>query len=164
MENVEEVEDLKKRNRKRILRYALIGWLLFATPIVACDTISWGNEFIYSILEPMVWLLAIPGALFGAIVGILLNNKEKKEESTTAKNEETLESKIKGLKSLLDEGLLTQEEFDEQKKKILNIRECSSFGISSASRRLSEAALPFYRHVQVFLKNRTRMFISTFTP
>lgn len=120
MENVEKVEDLKQRNRKRILRYALIGWLLFATPIVACDTISWGNEFIYSVLKPMVWLLAIPGALFGAIVGILLNNKENKAESTTVKNEETLESKIKGLKNLLDEGLLTQEEFDEQKKKILN--------------------------------------------
>lgn len=115
-----EKDEKKRKNRKRIVRCALIGWLLFATPVVACDTISWGNNLIYSILEPMVWLLAIPGALFGAIIGVLMNNKENKVEVISTKTEETLESKIKGLKNLLDQGLLTQAEFDEQKKKILN--------------------------------------------
>ena len=71
-------------------------------------------------LEPWLWITSIPGALFGAIAGILANNKENKVEAVAIKNEETLESKMKGLKNLLDEGLLTQEEFDEQKKKVLN--------------------------------------------
>ena len=105
----------KARHEKRILWSALTGWLMFSIPVA----VSCGSDM-GVFLDPNLWMMSIPGALIGAIAGILTNNKEKKEESTTAKNKETLESKIKGLKSLLDEGLLTQEEYDEQKKKILN--------------------------------------------
>lgn len=112
--------DIMDENTKKILRGALIGWILFAVPVVACDTISWNNSLESSLLEPMTWLMSIPGALFGAIVGIISIKKEHKEQTVQTKEPETLESKIKGLKNLLDEGLLTQEEFDEQKKKILN--------------------------------------------
>lgn len=118
----DNVNITKIRHEKRIWRSALIGWLLFSMPVVACEgsLIGWNLDLFYSFLTPGLWLLAIPGALFGAIVGILLNNKEKKDESVVIKHEDSLESKIKGLKNLLDEGLLTQEEFDEQKKKMLN--------------------------------------------
>lgn len=119
MENVEKVEEQEMQSSERIFRGTVIGWLLFAIPLIY---IFWDlkDTPIDNILNLEAWIYSIPGALFGAIVGILLNNKENKGESATAKNEETLESKIKGLKNLLDEGLLTQEEFDEQKRKILN--------------------------------------------
>lgn len=41
----------------------------------------------------MVWLLAVPGALFGAIIGVLMNNKENKVEVISTITDETLESK-----------------------------------------------------------------------
>lgn len=122
MKDINKTEEQKKRNRKRILRSALIGWLLFSMPVVACEASwsGWDLDLFGMYLEPFLWLLSIPGALFGTIAGIIANNKENKTETITVKNEETLESRIKGLKNLLDKGLLTQEEFDEQKKKILN--------------------------------------------
>ena len=110
-----ELAITKVRHEKRILWSALTGWLMFSIPVA----VSCGSDM-EIFLDPNLWMMSIPGALIGAIAGILMNNKEKKGESATAKNEETLESKIKGLKNLLDEGLLTQEEFDEQKRKILN--------------------------------------------
>lgn len=44
--------------------------------------------------------------------------KEEKDEKTDKKSESEID-KIKKLKSLLDEGILTQEEFDNKKKEIL---------------------------------------------
>ena len=114
MKNVEKVEEQKKKNLKnlkKILVGALTGWLMFSMSIaVSCGNIS---DLLY---VPRIWSLSLPGALFGALAGILMAQKTNKETSQS----ETLESKIKDLKKLLDEGLLTQEEFDEQKKKILN--------------------------------------------
>lgn len=117
---METTNEQKGANLGRVLRGALIGWLLFTTPVVACGTISWNMSMGTCLSDPITWLISIPGLLFGAIAGILMNNREKKDNSVVIKNEESFESKIKGLKNLLDEGLLTQEEFDEQKKKILN--------------------------------------------
>ena len=115
MENKNKLEEQKMKNRKRILWSALTGWLLFSLPLA----VSCGSDM-GIFLDPSLWIMSIPGALFGAIAGILANNKENKVETVAIKNEETLESKMKGLKKLLNEGILTQEEFDEQKKKILN--------------------------------------------
>ncbi|MBQ7968118.1 MAG: SHOCT domain-containing protein [Bacteroidaceae bacterium] len=111
---METTNEQKGRNLGRVLRGALIGWLLFTLPIA----VSCGRDM-GIFLDPHLWIMSIPGALFGAIAGILMNNKEKRGTPVVI-NEESFESKIKGLKNLLDEGLLTQEEFDEQKKKILN--------------------------------------------
>ena len=116
MENKNKIEEQKIKNRMRILWSALTGWFLFCIPVV----VYYGDGDMSLFLDPDLYLFSIPGALFGAIAGILVNNKENRATTTPVKNEETLESKIKGLKNLLDEGLLTQEEFDEQKKKILN--------------------------------------------
>lgn len=108
----------KKKNRKRIARCALIGWLLFATPVVACDTISWGNDLIYSILEPMVWLLAVSGALFGAIIGVLMNNKENKVEVISTITDETLESKNqRSEKSFWTRGCSLKKNLTSKRKK-----------------------------------------------
>ena len=107
-------------NSKIFIRSTLLGWICFIVPTIAFDTISLETNFGDSLFDPLNWLLAIPGALFGAIAGIITVKKEEKKEDFLIKEPETLESKIKGLKNLLDEGLLTQEEFDEQKKKILN--------------------------------------------
>lgn len=49
-----------------------------------------------------------------------LINKEK-QPVMTAKTEQTLSDKLKALKSLLDQGILTQDEFDAKKKQLLGI-------------------------------------------
>lgn len=47
------------------------------------------------------------------------NNKKKKKNDTSKMSNEDIQH-LKDLKKLLDEGILNQEEFDTQKKKILN--------------------------------------------
>ena len=51
-------------------------------------------------------------------LGFYNNNSSKKSENNT--NDSELVSKIKELKDLLDSGVITQDEFDKAKKKLLN--------------------------------------------
>ena len=93
-----------------VLWWAFIGWLTFVLALSA------GNSMEDIISDfGVIGAFSLPGALIGVIIGKLTGKKIEKKIGN-----ETLESKIKGLKNLLDEGLLTQEEFDEQKKKVLN--------------------------------------------
>ena len=106
---------IKNKLMKKILLGALTGLLMCSFCLaVSCE------DNMLATFDPYYLVMALPGELIGAIAGILMNNQEKKEENSVVKETETMESKIRGLKNLLDEGLLTQEEFDEQKKKLLN--------------------------------------------
>ena len=100
---------------KKILLGGLTGLLLCCLSLL----VGCGGDAL-EFFGPQILFLALPGALIGAIAGILMNNQEKKGEKSVIKETETMESKLRGLKNLLDEGLLTQEEFDEQKKRLLN--------------------------------------------
>ena len=103
-------------NSKRIVRGILFGWLLFVISISAYNkTNSSNTDYEESRDVINLFLMSLPGALLGVIVAVIMNKNEQGIKKT-----ETLETKINGLKNLLDQGLLTQEEFDEQKKKILN--------------------------------------------
>ena len=103
-------------NSKRIVRGILFGWLLFVISISAYNKTNSSNiDYEESRDVINLFLMSLPGALLGVIVAVIMNNNEQGIKKT-----ETLETKINGLKNLLDQGLLTQEEFDEQKKKILN--------------------------------------------
>lgn len=103
-------------NSKRIVRGVLFGWLLFVISISAYNETNSSNiDYEESRNVINLFLMSLPGALLGIIVAVIMNKNEQ-----DIKKAETLETKIKGLKILLDQGLLTQEEFDEQKKKILN--------------------------------------------
>lgn len=103
-------------NSKRIVRGILFGWLLFVISISAYNKTNSSNiDYEESRDVINLFLMSLPGALLGVIVAVIMNKNEQGIKKT-----ETLETKINGLKNLLDQGLLTQEEFDEQKKKILN--------------------------------------------
>lgn len=103
-------------NSKRIVRGILFGWLLFVISISAYNKTNSSNiDYEESRDVINLFLMPLPGALLGVIVAVIMNKNEQGIKKT-----ETLETKINGLKNLLDQGLLTQEEFDEQKKKILN--------------------------------------------
>lgn len=103
-------------NSKRIVRGILFGWLLFVISISAYNETNSSNiDYEESRDVINLFLMSLPGALLGVIVAVIMNKNEQGIKKT-----ETLETKINGLKNLLDQGLLTQEEFDEQKKKILN--------------------------------------------
>ena len=103
-------------NSKRIVRGVLFGWLLFVISISAYNETNSSNiDYEESRNVINLFLMSLPGALLGVIVAVIMNKNEQGIKKT-----ETLETKINGLKNLLDQGLLTQEELNEQKKKILN--------------------------------------------
>ena len=50
----------------------------------------------------------------------ITKKKPKKDKKSTDANKGDIVSQIKGLKELLDAGVITQDEFDKAKKKLLN--------------------------------------------
>lgn len=56
--------------------------------------------------------------IFDNLHSILFSKKDKKDEKDAASS--SIVEQLKGLKELLDNGILTQEEFEQQKQKILN--------------------------------------------
>jgi hypothetical protein len=71
------------------------------------------------------WLLSNRNEVFDAISRILMSRQENRKASmtTTIKQEipKSNADELKKFKELLDSGIITQDEFDEQKKKILNL-------------------------------------------
>ena len=64
-----------------------------------------------------LFLSLAPGAIIGIIVTYVVNKSS--DSNVPPVKQETLEDRLIKLKSLLDQGVLTKEEFEEQKKKIL---------------------------------------------
>jgi len=70
-----------------------------------------GDDVIYGI-----GLALIPGIILGSIFyHVVLRDNESQQPNVIS-----LESRLKELKNLLDQGILTKEEFEEQKRKLLN--------------------------------------------
>lgn len=110
-----------------IWRGVIWGWLVAFLCIFTIRSLYGGD---LGKIESDGWILMIiisliPGGIFGAVVTNSINNKNKAEMSNAnpsimIKEEKILVEQLTELKDLLDKGILTQEEFDEQKKKILN--------------------------------------------
>lgn len=64
------------------------------------------------------WLLENKDELYSAITNLLL---ERQKEKTIAPAPSDSVDQIKKFKELLDSGIITQEEFDEKKKQLLNL-------------------------------------------
>lgn len=98
---------------KRLLKSALIGWLvafLGSSILIGGDDTIFDGQF-------LLFLSLAPGAIAGIIVSQILN---KSNESFKMVQSKTPESRLMDLKNLLEQGVINQEEFEEQKKKILN--------------------------------------------
>ena len=93
---------------KKLFLGALCGWV--GAFLLVCII---AGEFPDS-LEAVQWLLFISLAP-GAIIGI---NKSS-NSNTPLVQQETREERLTKLKALLDQDVLTKEEFEEQKKRIL---------------------------------------------
>lgn len=103
---------------KRLLKYALMGWLiafLGASMLIGGDDGWFGGE---DGIQFLLFLSLAPGAIAGLIVGHLVN---KNTEQPRIEQTKTPEDRLIDLKNLLDRGVLSQEEFEEQKKRILNL-------------------------------------------
>lgn len=89
---------------------AVAGFLLLASIISA---FLGDMEF-----NALTVLLFMPGAIVGAIIGASVGDTENKDKNKDEFGQTANE--LFKYKQLLDSGIITKEEFDEQKKKILN--------------------------------------------
>lgn len=101
----------------KIVKAALIGWAI-ALGIFIILFGEYPPEF------GNFMMMLTTSAAPGIIVGIMTLNFIEKGKNTTLPNSNnqtySLETKLQGLKNLLDQGILTKEEFEEQKRKFLN--------------------------------------------
>lgn len=97
---------------EKLVKAALIGWAVafFLVIVVTGEFPDSEDKF-----RIILFLSLAPGTIVGIITAYIIEKANK-----SPKTEITLESKLQELKRLLEQGVLTQEEFDEQKKKILN--------------------------------------------
>ncbi len=98
---------------KRLLKFALGGW---AVAFLAASIFLGGEDSLFDI-KSLLFLSLAPGAITGLIIGHIMNKNDAPKSIEFSKSPE---SRLIELKNLLDQGVLSQEEFDEQKKKILN--------------------------------------------
>lgn len=88
--------------------------------VAAEFTVGWTNA--YHVIQEECFIFVI----IGLIVGVLIGKFSKKLFSTLKDNkkpsDESNYDEIKKLKNLLDIGAITQEEFDEKKKQLLNLQ------------------------------------------
>ena len=93
---------------------ALLGWA--GAFILMCMIFGSFTKNLSDAQYPLFLSLA-PGAIIGIIVTYVVNKSS--DSNVPPVKQETLEDRLIKLKSLLDQGVLTKEEFEEQKKKIL---------------------------------------------
>lgn len=99
---------------QKLLKGALLGWL---GAIIAISVLSQKSPNSF-----MVFLSLAPGAIVGIIV-VYIMERSKMDSLHGAQQSNTpasVEDRLIKLKSLLEQGALTQEEFDERKKKLLS--------------------------------------------
>lgn len=99
-----------------------------AGAIIAEFTVGWtyevdsvGNEA----FNPGALFFVIIGLIIGLVIGNITSNFSKKLLSAIKENKNThpnsIADEISKLKVLVDEGIITQEEFDEKKKQLLEL-------------------------------------------
>lgn len=95
----------------KLIAAILGGWIMSYISLSILLGPFDGDDVVYGI-----GLTFVPGIIVGAIIyHVMLKEKESQKENII-----TLESRLKELKNLLDQGILTKEEFEEQKRKLLN--------------------------------------------
>ena len=108
-------EDKTKNSiKEKLLAGALIGWLI---AFVLMCVVFGSFPRSLSDFQLSIFLSLAPGTIVGIIVTYI--TAKVSNNQPPAVNSETQEERLIKLKTLLDQGVLTQEEFDEQKKKIL---------------------------------------------
>lgn len=73
-------------------------------------------------INTWTFLLLLPGAIIGAIIGLNFGKSDADSSNRAASAETPRQdsaSDLMGYKKLLDEGVITQEEFDKKKQEIL---------------------------------------------
>ena len=101
----------------KLVKAALIGWAI-ALGIFIILFGEYPPEFGHFMM--MLTTSAAPGIIVG-IMALNFMEKGKNSSSSNSNNQSySLETKLQGLKNLLDQGILTKEEFEEQKRKLLN--------------------------------------------
>lgn len=95
---------------RKLIKGALIGWFI---AFVAVKYLLGFNS-----IELELFLSMAPGAIAGVIIVYVINKPNKQPTQQIIKDSK--EDRLIKLKSLLDQNVLTQEEFDEQKKRILS--------------------------------------------
>jgi hypothetical protein len=117
--------DLKNADRGGMID-ALLGSLMIAMAIIF-GLHHWGLPFVvgFSVLAVILWVLAIMEVQKAADLRWMLTwwGKQKQATKPEAKERETKEidsiEAIRKLAELRDQGILTQEEFEQKKKKLL---------------------------------------------
>lgn len=109
----------------RLLLGGLIGWII---AVIAVFVISGDSKTGEYWLRFVAFLSLAPGGISGLLVTHMLNKKSSNSVDKKTMNSDNVKSvpeQLQVLKSLLDSGVLSQEEFEDQKKKILGIAEPS---------------------------------------
>jgi amino acid transporter len=100
---------------------AVGGFLLLDLILTGLDK---SDKMFIQDLNSWTFMLLLPGAIIGAIIGLAYgdksNSKSEKSDSETIQTiKQDLASELMSYKKLLDEGVITQEEFDKKKQEIL---------------------------------------------
>ena len=110
-------------NTLKIISYVICALLVVAGGVVGALVVE-DDDF---------WILTIPvGAIVGFIIGFIITsfirflaelgiNTKITAEATANANKVSETDQIKMYKELLDNGAITQEEFDKKKKELLNL-------------------------------------------
>ncbi len=98
----------------KLLAGALIGWLIAFFSICAIAGEMPGDS---AGMRITLFLSLAPGVIIGIIVTYIINRFS--QHSVSEEEDHLLENRLEKLKSLFDQGIITQEEFNEQKQKIL---------------------------------------------
>lgn len=95
----------------KLIAAILGGWIMSYISLSILLGPFDGDDVIYGI-----GLALIPSIILGSIFyHVVLRDNESQQPNVIS-----LESRLKELKNLLDQGILTKEEFEEQKRKLLN--------------------------------------------
>lgn len=103
-------------------QYGTIGfmivfyWLIFSQLVLELEMFDSSNRKFFAILVILILL----GTLITPLVKRLKNKTVSENEVKVAKEDDDKYKKIEQLKKLLDDSAITQEEYDSEKKKILN--------------------------------------------
>tara|TARA_B110001450_G_scaffold213795_1_gene206300 strand:+ start:166 stop:684 length:519 start_codon:yes stop_codon:yes gene_type:complete len=115
-----KIKTEEKRNKTKIILYALGRFVLFAIlhQILVVETL--GENNLYKMFE---WYSISIGSLWTLRGKYILDFKAKKDEAVNeeqpSKENESVADELIKLNELKEKGLLTEEEFNEQKKKLL---------------------------------------------
>lgn len=99
--------------KKKLLSGFFLGWIgaMFLMGVLL------GFPHRLSDFKWMAFLALAPGAIIGIIITYIINSSTNSHSSSV--KQDNIEERLTKLKTLLDQGILNEEEFEQQRKKIL---------------------------------------------